>query len=106
MLTLIRTMHTAVWAFFVGCIALLPVVGWQHRFGLAALLTTFVLAECLVLAVNRGQCPLTALATRYSDSRAPYFDIYLPCWLARWNKSIFGTLFVVGGLYVLWEWLH
>jgi hypothetical protein len=105
-LILIRAVHTAVWAFFAGCILVLSVSGWQHHFGQAALLAACVLAECLVLAVNRGQCPLTALAARQTDARAPNFDIYLPSWLARWNKTIFGTLFVIGGLYVLWEWIH
>jgi hypothetical protein len=62
------------------------------------------LGECLVLAVNRGRCPLTNLAARYTDERAANFDIYLPEWLARHNKSIFGLLFVAGELVLLWRW--
>jgi len=30
--------------------------------------------------------------------------IYLPNWLANRNKAIFGTLFVVNELIVLWCW--
>lgn len=33
------------------------------------------------------------------------FDIYLPNWLARRNKLIFGALFVAGELFVLGCWL-
>ena len=33
------------------------------------------------------------------------FDIYLPLWLARHNKTIFGTLFAVGELFVLERWI-
>jgi hypothetical protein len=57
--------------------------------------------ECFVLAVNRGRCPLTDLAARYIDERAANFDFYLPEWLARHNKSIFGFLFVTGELVLL-----
>ena len=50
-------------------------------------------------------CPLSDLAARYTDDRASNFDIYLPNWLASHNKAIFGTLFVVNELIVLWCWL-
>ena len=33
------------------------------------------------------------------------FDIFLPLWLARYNKQIFGTLFVLSVAYALAEWL-
>lgn len=35
----------------------------------------------------------------------PNFDIFLPEWLARWNKEIFGSLFVVGVLLTVGRWL-
>jgi hypothetical protein len=57
-----------------------------------------------VLAANGGRCPLSDLAARYTDERASNFDIYLPNWLASRNKTIFGTLFVVNELIVLWCW--
>jgi hypothetical protein len=63
-----------------------------------------ILGECGVLALNRGRCPLTDVAAQYTDDRAPNFDIYLPVWLARYNKHIFGTLFAAGELFVLWRW--
>jgi hypothetical protein len=83
----------------------IPFAGAQRQFRWAALLTGLVLVECAVLAVNRGLCPLTDLAGRYTDERTDNFDIYLPLWLARRNKTIFGTLFVVGELFVLGQWL-
>ena len=45
------------------------------------------------------------LAARYTPDRAANFDIYLPAWLARNYQNIFGTLFVAGGLLVLWKWM-
>jgi hypothetical protein len=37
--------------------------------------------------------------------RRPNFDIYLPEWLARYNKEVFGTLFVGGPIYAMVVWL-
>ena len=83
----------------------IPCAGAQRQFRLAAVLTGLVLFECAVLAMNRGRCPLTDLAGRYTEDRRDNFDIYLPLWLARRNKTIFGTLFVMGELFVLGRWL-
>ena len=101
----IRLLHTVVWFFFAGCILALPVAGVLRRFRLAAGLASLVLIECAILALNHFLCPLTDLAARYTDDRADNFDIYLPVWLARHNKTIFGALFVAGGLFVTWQWL-
>jgi hypothetical protein len=50
----------------------------------AEVLAGLVFVECAVLALNRGPCPLTDLASRYTDDRAAAnFDIHLPEWLAR-----------------------
>ena len=48
---------------------------------------------------------MTDLASRYTEERADNFDIYLPLWLARHNKLIFGMLFAVAELFVLGSWL-
>ncbi len=101
----IKLLHTAIWLFFVACIVAIPVVGALRQFVWFAILTGLVLVECAVIAVNRERCPLTDLAGRYTDDRADNFDIYLPLWLARHNKAIFGTLFVLGELFVLGNWL-
>ena len=102
MLTAIKFFHTAIWAVFAGCILALPITGLIHRFDWAAALTVLILVECGVLALNGGRCPLTDLAAHFTNERADNFDIYLPKWLARHNKTIFGTLFVVNELVVLW----
>ena len=105
MLTAIKLLHTVIWAFLAASILVLPVAGFLRRFRLAAILSVIVLLECGLLAVNGGRCPMSDLAARYTDERASNFDIYLPNWLASRNKTIFGTLFVVNELIVLWCWL-
>ncbi len=69
------------------------------------ILSAIILAECGTLAVSHGRCPLTDLAARLTDEQSNNFDICLPNWLARYNKAIFGTLFVMNELIVLWLWL-
>ncbi len=104
MLVRMKVLHTVVWAFVAGCIVALPVVGAYRNFFWAAILSSVVLLECVVLVANRGRCPLTDVASRYTDDRRENFDIYLPLWLARHNKAIFGMLFLVGEAFVLWRW--
>ncbi|HEX7728938.1 MAG TPA: hypothetical protein VF392_07875 [Terracidiphilus sp.] len=98
----VKMLHTVAWAFFAGCIVALPILGALRCFRTAAVLAAIVLAECAILAANRFRCPLTDVAARYTTDRAPNFDIFLPRLLAQYNKLIFGTLYVVGGGYVLW----
>jgi hypothetical protein len=77
-LIVIRLLHTIAWFGFVACILAVPIAGEFGRFRVAAILSGVVLAECLVLAVNRCRCPLTNLAAAYTEERVDNFDIYLP----------------------------
>ena len=104
MLTLIKLGHTVVWAVFVGCILGIFVFAHDARFVWAFVLIAVVMGEVIVLALNAMRCPLTAIAARYTTDRAENFDIYLPRWLARHNKTIFGTLYVAGIAYTLGKW--
>jgi hypothetical protein len=106
LLTTIKLLHTLIWAFLAGSIVALPVGGALRRFRWAAILSGLVLLECAVLAVNGGRCPLSDLAARFTNDRAPSFDIYLPNWLAERNKVIFGALFIAGELAVFGCWLR
>ncbi len=98
-------MHTLAWAFFVACIVAIPVFAWTGRFGWALAFIGIVTIEVVVIFVNGWRCPLTAVAARYTDDRRPNFDIYLPAWLARYNKEIFGTLFGAGVFVTVVRWL-
>lgn len=104
-LRVIKIIHTVVWAFFAGCVVAIPFFGWSEMYGPAMVLTAFVLVEVLVLLAYGWRCPLTGVAARYTDDRSDNFDIYLPVWLARHNKLIFGTLFVVGEIVTLVRWM-
>jgi len=83
----------------------LPLTGLRRRFDWALALTALVLLECVILVANRWRCPLTGMAAKFTEDRKDNFDIYLPNWLARHNKTIFGSLFLAGELIVLGCWL-
>jgi len=101
----IKTAHTLIWAFFVACILAIPILSQRGDDGLVAVFIAIVAGEVAVLGVNHWHCPLTPVAARFTSNRAPNFDIYLPAWLARYNKQIFGTLYAAGSLLALVLWL-
>ena len=101
----IKLAHTVIWAFFAGCIVAIPFFAHAGRPGSAGILIAVVMVEVLVILLNRWSCPLTGVAARYTDDRRDNFDIYLPGWLARYNKIIFGSLFAIGTVYTLLQWL-
>jgi len=102
----IKLVHTVVWAFFAGCILAIPICAALRQIGVAGVLIAIVLVEVLVLAVNGLRCPLTGIAAQYTEDRRDNFDIYLPEWLARHNKVIFGLLYLFGILVTIARWAH
>jgi hypothetical protein len=103
-LTLIKLAHTLIWTVMAAAIVAIPIAAMRRRFRLAAWLSALIVAECIVLALNGGRCPLTDLAAGFTADRAANFDIFLPQWLAEHNKTIFGALFVLGEMIWLWQW--
>jgi hypothetical protein len=100
----IKVVHTVVWAFFAGCILAIPMMALRDDYRTVVILAALVCLEGTVLALNRGRCPLTDVAGRYTEDRRDNFDIYLPLWLARYNKVIFTGLFVAALSYALAQW--
>lgn len=101
----IKAVHTLVWAVLAGTVIAIPIASFRGDLRIAAGLAAVIALEGAVLALNRGRCPLTSLAARYTDDRRDNFDIYLPEWLARYNKLIFGTIYALGVSYALAHWL-
>jgi hypothetical protein len=104
MLALIKTVHTVVWLFFTTCILAVWAFALQQHYGRALVVSAIIGLEVAVLVVNRMKCPLTSLAEAYTSNREPNFDIFLPCWLARYNKQIFGTLYAAGLVLAMAGW--
>lgn len=103
-LRIVKLFHTAIWAFLAACILAIPVFACVGKYGHAFVFIAIVFVEVLVLVFNGWSCPLTSIAARYTDERRENFDIYLPKWLARNNKFIFGVLYIVGILLTAARW--
>lgn len=91
----IKLLHTAVWVFMnvvIFYVLYAVLVGRIDRWSWIGL--AVIGLECLVLLIFKMACPLTIVARRYSDSQLPNFDIYLPLWLAKYNKLIYGIILV------------
>jgi polyferredoxin len=100
----VKVLHTLIWAVFSACIVAIPILGWTGQHFWAALFSLMVFGEGVVLLFNGWRCPLTAIAARYTDDRRDNFDIYLPGWLARHNKSICSVLYIGGMLVAGMSW--
>lgn len=100
----IKALHSAAWLLFAAATVAVPLFARMGRFDFALASAALVFGEVLVLAANRWQCPLTGVAAQYTTDRRANFDIYLPEWLARHNKTIFGSLYLAGLLYAWWRW--
>lgn len=101
-LLVIKLLHTLIWVFFVVVIFYMLYSGIYNKVTtLTWIGIGLVLGEGLVLLVFKMFCPLTLIARKYSDSEKDNFDIFLPNWLAKHNKLIFTTIYVLALLLVL-----
>lgn len=92
----IKIAHTIVWVFFNVVIfyMLYAVIANKIDTWLWICYGLIVL-EGLTLLICKLYCPLTIWARKYSDSTKENFDIYLPVWLAKYNKQIYTSIVVV-----------
>jgi hypothetical protein len=53
---------------------------------------SIIILEAITLLIFNCSCPLTLVAHKYSNSQKDNFDIYLPNWLAKYNKVIYTVI--------------
>jgi len=98
----IKLVHTLVWVFFVSAIFYITYSGISNNINLYTWIAiALIIGEGIVLTLFKMYCPLTIIARKYSDSDKDNFDIYLPNWLARHNKLIFTTIYIISVIIVL-----
>lgn len=95
-LNLIKLIHTVIWVFFNVVIFYLYFAAITNKIDKWVWIGIgLILLEGLVLLVFKKLCPVTIIARKYSDSTKDNFDIFLPNWLARYNKLIYTCLFLI-----------
>ncbi len=105
-LFLIKSIHTIIWLFFnVVIFYLLYAVIINKIDKWVWICIGLVIVEGIVLAIFKMFCPLTILARKYSNSTKDNFDIFLPNWLAKYNKLIYTTIFCIALLILIYRML-
>lgn len=106
-LIVLKTAHTLIWTFMVATIFYVLYSGIYNDVTIFTWIAVgIVILEGVVLLAFKMSCPLTIMARKYSDSTKDNFDIYLPNWIARYNKQIFTTIFVLGLVTVLFRIIY
>ncbi len=106
-LVLIKIIHTTIWVFFNVVIFYMLYAALTNKldkwlwigYGL------FIL-EGIILLLFKFFCPLTILARKYSDSTKDNFDIYLPNWLAKYNKPIYTCILGIIIIITIYQLLY
>lgn len=103
-LILVKSVHTLIWVFFNVVIFYLFYAVWVNRIDIWVWICLgFILLEGLVLLAFKRVCPVTIIARKYSNSTRDNFDIYLPNWLARYNKEIYSVIVIIIFIFLLYR---
>ena len=95
-LTTIKIIHTIIWVFFNVVLFYMAYAVIANKIDNYVWIGIgLILLEGIVLLSFKKMCPLTIMARKYSESTKDNFDIYLPNWLARNNKLIYTTFFII-----------
>src|SRR5579872_6646277 len=105
-LIIVKWIHSIIWMFFNLIIFYLYYSVIVNRIDKWVWICIgIILMEGLVLLSFKRICPVTLIARRYSDSTKDNFDIFLPNWLAKYNKLIYIVLFVAVLLLIVFRLL-
>jgi len=95
-LNITKTIHSIIWVFFNGVIFYLYYAVITNNIDKWVWICIgVILLEGIVLLIFKRSCPITLIARKYSNSTKDNFDIFLPNWIARYNKLIYTTLFAI-----------
>ena len=95
----IKIIHTAVWVFFNVVIFYMLYAVLVNKIDIWLWVCYgLILLEGLTLLAFKLYCPLTVMARKYSGSTKENFDIYLPNWLAKYNKQIYTSSLIANGI--------
>ena len=95
-LGLVKVIHTIIWVFFNLVIFYLLYAVIANKIDKWVwICINLILLEGVILVVFKNICPVTLIARKYSKSQKDNFDIYLPNWLARYNKEIYSIIVLI-----------
>ena len=103
----IKSLHTLIWIFFNVVIFYLLTAVIMNRIDKWVWYSlTAIAAEIIILIVFKNICPVTIIAKKYSDSQKANFDIFLPNWLAKYNKHIYSIILAIALLILIYRLIN
>jgi hypothetical protein len=100
----VKILHTGIWLFFnVVIFYLLYAVIVNKIDKWVWICLGLIVMEGLILLVFKAVCPITLIARKYSDSQAHNFDIFLPEWLAKHNKTIYTSIVTFSVIVLIYQ---
>jgi hypothetical protein len=101
MILLLRLAHGLVALLLMASIGVIYYSAASHTHGIWLLLAMVALvAEGIVVALNKGNCPFSHLSTKYGDTKT-FFELFLPKPIARQMFKINGVIIAVGSVYLV-----
>lgn len=95
-LVLIKLVHTLIWIFFNVVIFYLLYAVIINRIDKWVWICIGLIAlEGNILLAFKNLCPVTIVARKYAESKKENFDIFLPNWLAKYNKQIYSVIVLI-----------
>ncbi len=83
-LFLIKSVHSVIFWWQVGCLAYLLYAGLTRTFSVIVLIAVVsIVLDGVLLLLNNGRCPFTTLAESQGAERGSVTDIFLPDCVAR-----------------------
>ena len=103
-LNAIKIIHTIICVFFVSIIFYILYSGIFDKINSYTWISIIIiLIEGIILFINKWNCPLTILGKKFTGETHIGFDIYLPKCIARNNKIIFTTLYLIGLVIIIYR---
>jgi small neutral amino acid transporter SnatA (MarC family) len=101
---MIKVLHTVIWAFFVLIIFYILYSALVDRIDILTWMAmALIIVEGIILLMNGWRCPFTNLGEKYTKQTEVGFDIFLPRWLAKNNKTIFTSIYLLGVIMVIYR---
>lgn len=106
-LTIIKIVHTAIWLFFNVVIFYMAYAVISNKIDKWVWICLgFIILEGVTLVIFKKMCPVTLLARNYSTSTKHNFDIFLPEWLAKYNKLIYTSIVIIIVIILVYRLLY
>ncbi|MFD2200862.1 hypothetical protein [Shivajiella indica] len=100
----VKILHTVIWLFFnVVIFYLLYAVVVNKIDKWVWICLGLIVMEGIILLIFKAICPVTLIARKYSNSEAHNFDIFLPEWLAKHNKTIYTSIVLFAVLILIYQ---